>query len=149
MGIHLSEGFRNLVEGEDVLLTITSSTLDTKTMTAKIRFEDEEGRSGVETFRFGKGKKKTSAQMGALNAYSTIAKTALRNWDVEDIEPEDLVGRHVMCDVIVSEVNGKKYTHPRNFRDAEMDEVFGEAYEDAEDVDDADDEEADGDESWY
>ncbi|MBP3883997.1 MAG: hypothetical protein J6D54_03540 [Olsenella sp.] len=138
--IALSEGFRNLEEGEDVILTITSSTYDTKTATAKIRFEDGDGRSGVETFRFGKAKRKGAAQMGALNAYSTIAKTALRNWEVEDIDPDELVGRHVLCDVVATEAdNGNKYTHPRNFRDAELDEVYdpdGTFEDEEEEVDD-------------
>ncbi len=144
--IPLSAGFRNLVEGEDVVLTITSSTFDPKTATAKIRFEDPEGRSGVETYRFGKGKKKGAQQMGALNAYSTIAKTALRNWSVEDIDPDDLVGRHVLCDIIANEgENGAKYTHPRNFRDAELDEPFDPDGEEEEPEEDDEDDEG----GWY
>lgn len=151
--IALSEGFRNLEEGENVILTITSSTLDTKTNTAKLRFEDEDGRSGVETYRFGKGKKKGAQQMAALNSYSTVAKTALRNWEVEDIDPDDLVGRHVLCDIISTQGNnGQTYTHPRNFRDAEMDEVFdpdGDYEEEEEDLDDAEEEEDGDGDSWY
>jgi len=56
-------------------------------------------------------------------------------------EPADLVGRHVLCDVVAQEAeNGSTYTHPRNFRDAEMDEVFEPGlYEEGEEEDEEDD----------
>lgn len=124
------EGFRNLVQGEDQLLTITSATLDTKTMVAKLRFEDGQGRSGTETYRLGKAKVKSAAQTGALNALTTVAKTALRNWDLEEIDTDDLVGRRVIADVVAQTTDdGRTFVHPRNWREVEEDEPF-EGYED-------------------
>ena len=118
-------GFRNLKVGERQLLTIVSASKDDKTGVIKVRFEDEEGRSGTETYRIGKGRAKSRANEIALDSFATMAFTALRNWEVDEIDVGDLVGRRVIANVVAQEAeNGNTYTHLRNWDEVEEDEPF-------------------------
>lgn len=120
--IGLSEGFRDLEEGPAQLLTIAQVSYDPKFNKAQVRFEDAEGGSCFETYRMGKGK--TRGEQVAANVFSTMAKHALHDWSIEDIDPDDLVGRTVIADVTrdksTNSDTGEErwYTHVRNFKEA-------------------------------
>lgn len=51
-----------------------------------------------ETFRF-KGAN-GSANEGAMNAFSYFAKTAMDDFGMEDVDPQELVGRYIQCEVV-------------------------------------------------
>lgn len=44
----------------------------------------------------------------ALNAFSYFAKTALNDFDVEDVDPEELIDCYIRAEVVHSEVASKK-----------------------------------------
>lgn len=128
--IGLSEGFRNLEEGPRQILTIAAISYDDKYGKAQVTFEDSRGGSQVETYTMGApGKKQSRGQKVAQNIFSTMAKNALHDWEIEDIDPDELVGLDVMADVTrdksVNEDTGevRYYTHVRNFKEAPADDA--------------------------
>lgn len=123
--IGLAEGFRNLHEGSRQRMTITDVEYEPKFGKTRVRFEDEDHGSGFETYTLGKAtlpdSKLTTQNKGARNAFATMAKCALGDWEREDIDTDELVGRTVICDVVKTPVENKEtgevkyYTHLRNF----------------------------------
>lgn len=129
MAIGLSEGFRTLEVGDKQVLTISASSYDERLATAKVTFTDpDRGGSCTETFRFGHGPQRSRGQQVALDIYSTLAKYALHNWELETVEPEDLVDTLIVADVYKQEVTNEEtgatsfYTHVRNFKEYRDDE---------------------------
>ena len=63
-----------------------------------------------ETFRFkGAGNVPNEA---AMNAFSFFAKTAMQDYDMEDVDPQDLVGRYIRCEVVHNQGNdGRTYAN--------------------------------------
>lgn len=124
MKIGLSEGFRRLREGRDQVLSIVEVSYDDKFGKMNVTFEDEYGGSKTECYRMGvPGKEQSHSNKVAQDVFSTMAKHALRDWDVEEIDPDELVGLTVMADVTTNEVEGddgvkRKFTNIRNFRQA-------------------------------
>ena len=63
--------------------------------------------------------KKGEAIEGAIKAFSFFAKTALNNFSVEEIDPDDLVGCYVSCEVAhvesetINEDTGEPYVNVR------------------------------------
>lgn len=45
---------------------------------------------------------------GALSAFSYFAKTAMNDFDMEDVEPKDLVNHYIRAQVVHSEVPSRK-----------------------------------------
>ena len=62
-----------------------------------------------ETFRF-KGKDGAPNE-GAMNAFSYFAKTAMNDFDLEDIDPQELVDHYIECEIVHNEYNGKTYAN--------------------------------------
>lgn len=131
--IELSEGFKKLNEGASQLLTIESVNYDPKFGKAQVVFVDADGGSQAENYMMGRpGAKPTRGQQVAQAIFSTMAKCALHDWSIEDIDTDDLVGQQVVADVTrdasVNEDTGETryYTHVRNFKeaDSEDDELF-------------------------
>ena len=48
---------------------------------------------------------------GAANAFSYFAKTAMDDFEMLDVDPVDLIGHYIKCDVEHSEYNGKTYAN--------------------------------------
>lgn len=137
--IELTEGFANLHVGRDQVLTIIDVDYDEKFNKAVVTFEDEDHGTGTEQFNMGRGSKPSNAQRVARNIFSTLAKRALRDWDLEDIDPDDLVGQQVMADILENEgmnKDGEKrmYTHLRNYREAPLDSGEGDEASDDDDL---------------
>lgn len=122
----LSEGYRNLQEGPSQRMTITDVNYEEKFGKATVRFEDESHGSGFESYKMGSPRlpdeKVSRGNRGARNAFATLAKCALGDWELEDIDTDDLVGRTVIADVVKTPSKDdetgevKYYTHLRNFR---------------------------------
>lgn len=74
-----------------------------------------------ETFRF-KGKNGQPSE-GAMNAFSYFAKTAMQDFEMEDVDPQDLVGRYIQCDVVHNQ-NGDGRTFANLGRDKEAADGF-------------------------
>ena len=62
-----------------------------------------------ETFRF-KGKDGKPNE-GAMNAFSYFAKTAMDDFDMEDVDPQELVGHYIQVEVVHNESNGRTYAN--------------------------------------
>ena len=133
--IGLSEGFRRLEEGTAQLLEIVDVKYDDKYNKATVTFQDAAGGTQTETYMMGTpGKKQSRGQKVAQDMFSTMAKHAMHDWTIDDIDPDELVGRTVVADVTkdksVNEDTGevRYYTHVRNFKEAPV-EDDGEADE--------------------
>lgn len=122
----LSEGYRNLKVGEAQELEISRVEFDERKQTAKVTFADAEGGTCTEQFRFGTTATKSKGQEVALNIFSTLAKCALHDWQLTEIDPLSIQGQLVVADVfqqeVVNEETGRStfYTHVKNFHEAEV-----------------------------
>ena len=63
----------------------------------EIKMKTAEGDTHTERFSFRKANGKDNE--GALNAFSYFARTALNDYNVEDLDPAELVGKFIECDV--------------------------------------------------
>lgn len=139
--IMLGEGYRNLKLGPAQLLRIKKASYDEKFMTAKLTFEDADGRTQTEQYKL-MGAKKGEMNQGALGALSTVAKCATKDHKNREIDPLSLQGLYIVADVVSQEERdkdgeptGRSFVHLRNIDEA--DEEFEAAREDeAEDEDD-------------
>lgn len=138
--MRLGKGFVNLEEGQDQVLLISKVAYDEKYAKCKLTFKDEQtGGTGTEQFTFKSGNKVNDV---ALNIFTTIAMCAMDDFTLreKDFDPELLEGRHVLCDVLMEDVefeDGGKGRFPkyRNFRVAR--DVGAQDGEEADEADDA------------
>lgn len=68
-----------------------------------------QGETMRETFRFKTANGSTNEP--AMNAFSFFAKTAMDNFSLTDIDPEDLVNHYIRCEVIHNESNGRTFAN--------------------------------------
>ena len=71
----------------------------------KITLITSDGRRHTEQFSLLDSKGKPNE--GAYNAFSYFAKTALNNFDLEEIDDQDLVGHYIKCSIEHQVVDGK------------------------------------------
>ena len=99
--IKLSEGgFTPIPEGEHIF-KITKSTYDEDFGKLEIEMVTQSGQKHVERFHLINNE-------GALNAFSYFAKTALNNFNLDEIEHDDIVGCYIRCKVEHEIVPSKK-----------------------------------------
>lgn len=103
--IPLSEGFKLIPEGTHVF-KITNVNYKEDFGKMEITMETESGQKHVE--RFSLLKSNGDPNDGALNAFSFFAKTALNDFDLDEIDEQDLVGHFIECDVTHEEVDNPK-----------------------------------------
>lgn len=94
--ISLSEGFSVIPEGTYVFKIVK---VDYKEAYGKLEVTMKTAKGQQHTERFSLLKQNGSSNEGALNAFSYFAKTALNDYSVEEIDPQDLVGHFMECDV--------------------------------------------------
>lgn len=94
--ISLSEGFSVIPEGTYVFKIVK---VDYKEAYGKLEITMKTAKGQQHTERFSLLKPDGSSNEGALNAFSYFAKTALNDYGVEEIDPQDLVGHFMECDV--------------------------------------------------
>ncbi len=93
--IKLSKGgFTPIPKGEHVF-KITKSTYDEDFGKVEIDMVTVDGKKHIE--RFSLIRNDGEINEGALNAFSYFAKTALNNFNVEEIDPADLEGCYMRC----------------------------------------------------
>ena len=102
--IKLSAGFSILPEGTHVL-KITS--VDYKEAFGKLEIHMENQKGQKHTERFSIIRADGSVNDGALGAFSFFAKTAMNDFDLEEIDHDDLVGRFMECEVTHEKVPNK------------------------------------------
>ena len=99
--IPMTGGFQIMPEGEQVL-KITKAEYDEDFGKAIFTLENAKGQSCQE--RFGLLNQDGTPNEKALNAFSFFAKTALNNFDLEDVDPTELVGHYLRAEVIHNKV---------------------------------------------
>ena len=103
--IKLSSGYQLVPTGTHIF-QITGVEYNEDTGVMKIKMKTKDG--CMHTERFSLLKKKGVPNEGALNAFSYFARTALRDSSVSDINPEELIGFFIECDVEHEAVPSKK-----------------------------------------
>ena len=103
--IPMTGGFQIMPEGEQVL-KITKAEYDEDFGKAVFTLENAKGQTCQE--RFGLLMQDGSPNERALSAFSFFAKTALNNFDIEDVDPVELVGRYIKAEVIHNQVPSTK-----------------------------------------
>lgn len=94
--IGLTEGFTLIPEGTHVF-KITAVNYKEAFGKMEVTMQTQGGSKHVE--RFSLLKTDGSPNEGALNAFSYFAKTALNNFDLTEIDHEDLLGCFIECDI--------------------------------------------------
>ena len=100
----MTGGFQIIPEGEQVL-KITKAEYDEDFGKAVFTLENVRGLSCME--RFNLLNQDGTPNEKALNAFSFFAKTALNDFDLEDVDPVELVGRYIKAEVVHNKVESK------------------------------------------
>lgn len=103
--IPMTGGFQVMPEGEQVL-KITSAEYDEDFGKAIFTLANAKGQTCQE--RFSLMNQDGSPNEKALGAFSFFAKTALNDFDIEDVDPEELVGHYLKAEVIHNKVPSTK-----------------------------------------
>ena len=99
--IPMTGGFQVMPEGEQVL-KITKAEYDEDFGKAVFTLTNAKGQTCLE--RFSLLNNDNTPNEKALNAFSFFAKTAMNNFDLEDVDPAELVGRYIRAEVIHNKV---------------------------------------------
>lgn len=94
--IGLSDGFSLIPEGTHIF-KITGVSYKEAFGKLEITMQTQSGAKHIE--RFSLLKTDGSPNEGALNAFSYFAKTALQDFELTEIDHEDLVGHFIECDI--------------------------------------------------
>ena len=103
--IPMTGGFQIMPEGEQVL-KITKAEYDEDFGKATFTLANAKGQTCQE--RFGLLNQDNTPNERALNAFSFFAKTAMNDFDLEDVDPVELVGRYIRAEVIHNKVPSTK-----------------------------------------
>ena len=99
--ITMTSGFQIMPEGEQVL-KITNAEYDEDFGKAVFTLANAKGQTCRETFNL--LMQDGSPNEKALNSFSFFAKTAMNDFDLEDVDPVELVGRYIRAEVIHNKV---------------------------------------------
>ena len=103
--IPLSEGFSLIPEGIHVF-KITEVTYKAEFGKMEVTMVTAKGQKHVE--RFSLLTKDNAVNQGAMNAFSYFAKTAMGNYNLEEIDEQELVGHYIKCEVTHEEVESNR-----------------------------------------
>ena len=103
--IPMTGGFQIMPEGEQVL-KITAAEYDEDFGKAVFTLANAKGQTCQE--RFSLLTQDGLPNEKALAAFSFFAKTAMNNFDLEDVDPEELVGHYIKAEVIHNKVPSTK-----------------------------------------
>jgi hypothetical protein len=101
----MTGGFQMMPEGEQVL-KITKVEYDEEFGKVFITLQNAKGQTCQE--RFSLLTDENTPNEKALSAFSFFAKTALNDFDIEDVDPEELVGHYLRAEVIHKKVPSNK-----------------------------------------
>lgn len=103
--IPMSSGFTVIPEGEYVF-KITSVSYDEKWGKLEIKMSTYKGLTHVERYTL-KDASTDEPNESALNAFSFFAKTALNDFNIPDVDPDELVGHYIRATVEHNKVPNK------------------------------------------
>lgn len=103
--IPMTGGFQIMPEGEQVL-KITKAEHDVDFGKVTFTLANAKGQTCQE--RFGLLNQDNTPNERALSAFSFFAKTAMNDFDMADVDPEELVGRYIRAEVIHNKVPSTK-----------------------------------------
>ena len=103
--IPMTGGFQIMPEGEQVL-KITKAEYDEDFGKAIFTLANAKGQTCLE--RFNLLNQDNTPNEKALGAFSFFAKTAMNDFDLEDVDPEELVGRYIRAEVIHNKVASRE-----------------------------------------
>ncbi len=103
--IPMTGGFQIMPEGVQVL-KITKAEYDEDFGKAIFTLTNAKGQTCQE--RFSLLNQDNTPNEKALGAFSFFAKTAMNNFDLEDVDPVELVGRYIRAEVIHNKVPSTK-----------------------------------------
>ena len=103
--IPMTGGFQIMPEGEQVL-KITKAEYDVDFGKVTFILTNAKGQTCQE--RFNLLNQDGSPNEKALGAFSFFAKTAMNNFDMEDVDPAELVGHYLRAEIIHNEVPSTK-----------------------------------------
>ena len=103
--IPMTGGFQIMPEGEQVL-KITKAEYDEDFGKAIFTLTNAKGQTCQE--RFNLLNQDNTPNERALNAFSFFAKTAMNDFDLVDVDPEELVGRYIRAEVIHNKVESRE-----------------------------------------
>jgi hypothetical protein len=101
----MTGGFQIMPEGEQVL-KITAAEYDEDFGKAIFTLANAKGQTCQE--RFSLLNQDGTPNEKALGAFSFFAKTALNDFDIEDVDPVELVGRFIKAEIIHNKVPSTK-----------------------------------------
>lgn len=94
--IALSEGYSLIPEGTHIFKIVE---VNYKEAYGKLEIKMKTAKGQTHTERYSLIKSDGSPNEGALNAFSYFAKTALQDYSAQEIDPEELIGFFIECDV--------------------------------------------------
>lgn len=103
--IPMTAGFQPIPEGVQVL-KITKAEYDVDFGKVTITLENVKGQSCLE--RFSLLNQDNTPNEKALGAFSFFAKTAMNDFDLVDVDPDELVGHYIRAEVIHNKVPSTK-----------------------------------------
>ena len=103
--IPMTGGFQIMPEGEQVL-KITKAEHDVDFGKVTFTLANAKGQTCQE--RFSLLNQDNTPNEKALSAFSFFAKTAMNDFDLVDVDPEELVGRYIRAEVIHNKVPSTK-----------------------------------------
>lgn len=103
--IPMTSGFVLIPEGTYVF-RIYDVTYDEEFGKIEIKLVTAQGQTHTERFTIKDQNDEFNEK--ALNAFSYFAKTALNDFDVEDVDPEELIDCYIRAEVVHSEVTSNK-----------------------------------------
>ena len=103
--IPMTGGFQIMPEGEQVL-KITKAEYDEDFGKVVFTLENAKGQTCME--RFSLLNQDGSPNEKALSAFSFFAKTAMNDFDIEDIDPVELIGHYIKAEVVHNQVPSTK-----------------------------------------
>lgn len=103
--IQLTSGFQKLPEGTDIF-RIYEVTYDEDFGILFLKFINADGLTHRE--RYALQKSDGTPNEGAINAFSYMAHKALNDFEVEEIDPSDLVNHYIQAEIVYHEVPSRK-----------------------------------------
>lgn len=103
--IPMTGGFQIIPEGEHVF-KITGAEYDEEFGKAVFTLETAKRQTVQE--RFGLLNQDNTPNEKALSAFSFFAKTALNDFDIEDVDPVELIGHYIKAEVVHNQVPSNK-----------------------------------------
>lgn len=103
--IPMTSGFMVIPEGEYVF-RIYDATYDEDFGRIKIKLVNAQGATHIESFSIKDANDEFNEK--ALNAFSYFAKTAMNDYELEDIDPEELIDHYIRAEVVHTKLPSNK-----------------------------------------